>query len=54
MIIIINSVFKANPGLPNSYLHNVLHFLEKLELKIFGTIILFSARANENSSLIQV
>ena len=53
MILIINSVFKTNSGLPSSYLH-VWHLQEKLELKVFWTIILFSTRVNGNLSLAQV
>ena len=54
MILIINSVFKTNSGLPSSYLHDVWHLQEKLELKVFWTIILFSTRVNGNLSLAQV
>ena len=38
---------KTNSGLPVSYLHDVWHWQEKLELKVFSTI-LFATRVNGN------
>ena len=54
MTIIINSVFKNKFSSAYSYLYDVCHLQEKLELKLFWTIILFPTRANGSLLLIQV
>ena len=54
MIIIINSAFRTNSGPPILYLHDVWHLQDKLKLRVFWTITLFSTRVNGNLSLMQV
>ena len=45
---------KTNSGLLFSYLHDVWHFQEKIELKVFWTIFLFSTGVSRNLSPMRV